>query len=115
MTGFEIGGVVMNPPSFHKDKSTRISFETGEMSKEQKMMVLENDGQIGTMIFIPEEAQEAPPKIDAAAYEGKKPSERLRNVMFVYWKQQGSQGDFEQYYASQIEKFINAYKDKLDH
>ena len=102
MQGFEIADVVMNPPSFHKDKSTRISFETGEMSKDQKMMVLENDGQLGTLIFIPEEAQEAPPKIDSAAYEGKKPSERLRAVMFVYWKQQGKQGDFEQYYTSQV-------------
>lgn len=115
MQGFEIADVVMNPPSFHKDKSTRISFETGEMNKDQKMMVLDNDGQLGTVIFIPEEAQEAPPKIDSAAYEGKPPSVRLRAVIFRYWQQQGSQGNFEQYYSSQIEKHINAYKDKLDH
>lgn len=43
-------------------------------------------------------------------------SERLRNVIFVYWQQNRMKEypDFEAYRRLQMEKHISAYKDKLE-
>jgi len=44
----------------------------------------------------------------------KSPSQRLRNILFVYWKEQKGKEDFEPYYKRQMEKFIDLIKDKLN-
>lgn len=43
-------------------------------------------------------------------------SERLRNVIYVYWKQNRIKEypDFEAYRKIQMEKIINTFKDKLE-
>ena len=38
----------------------------------------------------------------------------MRAVMFVWWKQLGSNGDFEQFYRTKMEKMIEIVKGKLD-
>jgi hypothetical protein len=44
----------------------------------------------------------------------KSPSERLRNVLFVYFKQQGGDPqDFEAFRVREMEILINSYKNKL--
>lgn len=113
MKGFEIPTVSMRPPRLKVDKSMTLSFDTGELNNNEKLLLLQNDGLLGSLIFVPENQTEAPPKIDTS-YEGKKPSERLHNIIFVYWKQKNIEMDFEQFYREQMEKFIQAYKDKLD-
>lgn len=46
--------------------------------------------------------------------ENKSPSERLRAVLFVYWKEvKGGKGDFNAFYRSIIEQMIDRYKEKL--
>jgi hypothetical protein len=46
--------------------------------------------------------------------EIKSPSQRLRAVMFVVWKEvKGGQGDFESFYRAQVERIIEQYKEKL--
>lgn len=45
--------------------------------------------------------------------EGKTKSQRLRNVLFVHWKQQQFEGDFNAFYANEMEKIIEHYKSKL--
>lgn len=113
-TGYEIPVVHHRPPRFRVDKGVTLSFETGEMSKEQKMLVLDMDGQLGTLVFIPEEAQHEPLKKIDTTFEGKKPSERLFNTIAVYWRQQGAKGSLDTFYANQIEGIIKKYKDLLD-
>lgn len=44
---------------------------------------------------------------------GKSPSQRMRNVFFVYWEQNGSKGDFDDFYEEEMDKVINHYKSKL--
>lgn len=48
----------------------------------------------------------------------KKPSIRLRDVLFVFWKQQTEKGntqtDFETFYKTNMEKFIELVKSKLE-
>lgn len=44
---------------------------------------------------------------------GKTPAQRLRNVLFVLWKEKGSQGDFEDFYKSSLERIIEKFKEAL--
>ena len=71
---------------------------------------------LGWLIFkesqiIPEDI----PDYDPATFDQiKSPSQRLRAVLFVYWKEvKGGQGDFESFYRAQVERIIEQYKDKL--
>lgn len=110
MKGYEIKQVQMRPPSFKVDKSATLSFATGEMVKEVQMQILENSGTLGTLIYVPEDVQETPPKVEVKEFEGKKPSERLYNVLFVYWKATNNEGDFYTYYRQWMEKKIEEIK-----
>ncbi len=53
------------------------------------------------------------PKLDPDDSE-KKPSERLRAVLFVYYDQQGGKGDFNGWYRKKMEKYIQEIKEKLE-
>ena len=112
--GFEIPIVSMKPPRFKVDNSATLSFDTGEVNTEQEQAILRHKGSLGTLIYVPENAVGQPPKLDSS-YESKKPSERLRSVLYIYWQQQGSPGGFfDSFYHQHMEKIIQAYKDKLD-
>jgi len=52
-------------------------------------------------------------KIDKEANE-KTPSERLRDIIFVYYKETGSTGDFDSFYRKHMEAHIDSYKSKLN-
>ena len=41
-------------------------------------------------------------------------SQRLRNVMYKVYLEQGRKGDFKEYYKAETEKIIQHYKNKLD-
>jgi len=45
--------------------------------------------------------------------KGKKPSVRLRAVIFRWWESVGSPGDFEDTYEAQIDGLIEKYKKLL--
>lgn len=60
------------------------------------------------------------PDEDAATDESKSPSQRLRAVLYVWWKRNGVEGDrvvvpdFEEFYRHHMERIINKYKTFLD-
>lgn len=114
MKGYEIPTVQQRPPTFKVDKSATIAFNTGEMTPEQKMQILENDGLLGTLFFVPEGMQQPELKKIESTFVAKKPSERLFNVIAVLWRQQGSNGSIDTFYANEMEKKINEYKALLD-
>ncbi len=45
--------------------------------------------------------------------EPKSQSARLRNVLYVLWKQQGENGDFKKFYKQKTEEIIQHFKTKL--
>ncbi len=53
-------------------------------------------------------------KIDGHNLDGKTPSQRLRSVLYVYWKQSGMEKDFDLFYLQQMNSFIDRIKEKLD-
>ena len=110
--GYQIK-VVQRPPRFKVDKSSSITFDTGELNNTDKMFLLENEGLLGILKFIPENIQEESIKKITNEFQEKSPSKRLYSVLFVYWKQKSEDGDFEVFYKSQMEKIIEHYKTKL--
>jgi len=46
--------------------------------------------------------------------KNKTPSERLYNVIFLLWKQNGSKGTYEDYYKQKMELIISSVKEKLE-
>ena len=110
--------VVLDRINRKKDKSVSITFITdNEQTSEQLMELDKQLDQRGILYFKPKgllttaEADELD-NVDIEL-EGKTQSQRLRNVLFVYWQQSNSNIDFKQFYKSETEKIIEHYKGKL--
>ena len=54
------------------------------------------------------------PEEPALESSEKKPSARLRAVLFIFWTQLGSKGDFDAFYKARMEGFINQIKEQLE-
>lgn len=71
-------------------------------------------GQIGWLMFKPNDFSEADIPKENADVEGKTPSKRLYNVLYVLHQQSGGGAkDFRQFYEQQMERFIDKVKEKL--
>ncbi|MEI7632117.1 MAG: hypothetical protein WCJ60_02240 [bacterium] len=46
--------------------------------------------------------------------KSKSESQRLRNTLFVLFKQRGAEGTFESYYKQQMERIIDRFKEELE-
>ena len=110
--------VVLDRINRKKDKSVSITFITSnEQTSEQFMELDKQLDQRGVLYFKPKgllttaEADELD-NVDIEL-EGKTQSQRLRNVLFVYWQQSNSNLEFKQFYKSETEKIIEHYKGKL--
>ena len=54
-------------------------------------------------------------KLDAEKTDGKTPSQRLRAVLYVYWKQHKQKDiEFDIFYLKYMNRLIDKIKDKLD-
>ena len=96
------------------DGSLGVSFTTPELSPEEKAEFMRLQGMNLIALFTPLDEPNAPEYIVDKEIETKTPSNRLRNVLFVLWTQEGSKGEFDEFYKKYIEKFINAIKEKLE-
>lgn len=96
------------------DGSLGLSVGTPELSSVEKVafMSLQNLNVKMTIepIDTPAEGKEKVEK----GIDGKSPSERLYNVIYVYYKQINSKEDFEVFYRRNIEGIIDQYKAKLE-
>ena len=94
------------------DGSIGISASTPELSKAEKseffdLQNVELEASLKPLGFKVEQV-----KVEKGL-DGKSPSQRLRAVLFVYWKQQGEEGDFEVFYRQKMDNLINMVKEKL--
>lgn len=114
MTKFQIEAILDGVTPL-KDGGVSLRFHTNEVSKEDKVMLMEFYQTFGWLMFRANEFQEAEiPKENAKRDTGRSPSQRLRAVLFVLWKQGGGNGDFEAYYKQKIEQFIDKIKENLE-
>lgn len=105
---------ILTSCAFSKDGGLRLGFATNELSNADKVIVAEYHGKFGTVAFREGdiEAEDLP---DAKpSDERKTPSQRLRDVLFVLWKQEGSKGDFDAFYRKHLDRAIERVKNLLD-
>jgi hypothetical protein len=106
----------LNPLSRRKDKSVKMSFETRELTSEETMSLLALEGSEGWLCFAPNEAEIEIPTGNVELGE-KSPSERLRSVLFVWFKQETDAGRyvglFDNFRKEKMESIINGVKSKL--
>lgn len=104
-------------PTFRKDRCGTLKFTTArELTQDEREILLEagvND-ELGWVIWSPNPLQTSDLPSEPAIDSGKTPAKRLRDVLFVLWKQEGSRGDFELFYREKMDKLIEMIKMKLD-
>lgn len=97
-----------------KDGSSRITFDSRELTEEEVLILRRFRNEEGWLLFSKNELdKEDIPDTDAEV-DSKTPSQRLRAVLFVRWKNLGEPETFKMYYDKVMEKFINSVKDRLD-
>lgn len=102
------------------DRSLRLQFETGEPTPEQITNIALSNQNAGILAFNIDAFKTEQLKIieeTKADYEDKTktPSKRLRNVLFIAWKQHNDGYEvFEDYYRYKMDMFINHVKSELE-
>lgn len=106
--------------SSRKDRTWRITIETQELTPDAAGEIMQLMNKYGCMAFKEAEFQEdeetALDEIDMdLGGGGKSPSQRLRNVFFILFKQNNKgYKSFKDYYANCMENVIDFYKGKID-
>lgn len=109
--------VVLTKFNTKKDKSATITFETLEQTPADIGELHSLAGTFGYLMFKSENQLTDSEIKDINSLEtelrGKTKSKRLMNVLFILWEQQGKQGEFNNFYANEMECIINQVKDSL--
>lgn len=107
----------INPPRLRKDGSASLSFDTRELNAEEYLMIMGFRNSEGWLCFAPNQGEIEIPE-ERAELDEKTPSERLRNVLYVYYQQETDKGNFVGMYESfrreKMEQIIQFIKNKLD-
>lgn len=108
--------VIISSISSKVDGSIKVSLETRELPPNSAANLFALRNLEAWAVLAPNQLKEVniPDEKADASLGTKTPAQRLRSVLYVLWKQHGSQGDFESYYRTQIEKIIEQVKDRLE-
>src|SRR5690348_18505112 len=103
--------------ALRKDGSATLRFSTQELSDADFVMAKQFYSHFGNLIFSENTVQPQDiPRADAE-FEGKTPSQRLRSVIYVFYRQakdaKKTELSFEDFYRGQLENIIDQYKEKL--
>jgi len=100
-----------------KDKSVKLVFETQELSPNKAGALFQLMNQVVSVYVKPNEInQDEINKVDQVEPEmpGKTPSQRMRNVLFILWKQdKEGYNEFDYYYKSKMDAFIEELKNNI--
>lgn len=109
---------VIHPPTIRQDGSISLKFDSRELSAEEYMTIMGFRNTEGWVAFQPNEEGIPDLPSERAEVDQKTPSERLRNVLFVWYKQESTKGNFvgtfEAFRNEKMEKIIETVKGKLD-
>mgnify|MGYP003462696644 CR=1 FL=1 len=100
-----------------KDGSLTLRFVTQEVSKADRVVAMDYYQSFGHLLFKENEVDLSEvPEGNAILDGGKSPSKRLKDRMFVYYKNAkiGEITNFNKWYETQLEKVGNQYLDRLD-
>lgn len=97
-----------------KDGGVSLRFHTNETTKDDKVMLMDYYQTFGWLLFSANTFQTNDiPKTTAKRDSGQTPSQRLRAVLFVLWKQLDEPGEFETFYSQKVNAFIDKVKENL--
>lgn len=100
--------------SSRKDHSISFGVSTPELTPEQAAAFIHLHGVNVRMMIQPLDV-EADAFIEVKSEkEAKTQAQRIRAVIFVMWRQDGRNGDFEDFYRHKTEKIIEWLKTKLE-
>lgn len=103
-----------------KDRSGKLSFVTRELSNDEFNELRDMRGLEGWILFATREIKGEDIPEDDPELEGKTPSQRLRNTIFVLFRQLQDKKklredkSFNDFYNMMMEKAIQKVKNKLD-
>lgn len=112
---FQVPSVIQSLRSL-ADGTWRITIDCQEMPPEQELEVLKLKKKQGWFVFKENEIKEEDiPKEKAPEFKNDKtPSQRLRAVLYIYWKESTNQGKpFNIFYDEWMEKKITEIKEHL--
>jgi hypothetical protein len=101
------------------DKGLRVRVDTQELTPEDSAEVMRLKDAFGYFVFseeigdITEKFLKELPKLQRETGV-KTPSQRIRAILFVYWKEKKVVEPFESFYNRKIEEYINLIKEKLN-
>ena len=98
------------------DRTWKLTFNTQELGEDAAMLTELLMDQ-GWLLFSPNDdfTEEDVPEVKAeTGLKDKTPGERLRAVLYVYWKQRGGNKTWEQFYLEQMGRLTELIKDKLE-
>jgi hypothetical protein len=97
------------------DGSIKLTFDTRELGSDAAVL-FGMARKEGWLLFSPQELDEAdiPDEKPDSMVGQKTIAQRIRNIIFIVWKQRGAHGDFESFYRSEGERIIEHYKEMLE-
>ena len=106
---------VIGSVSSRKDKSLRLSVTTPELSTTERAKFMDMQGILCETLFSPLDTEF--PEIDKIEtdMDQKSPSQRLRSIMYILFKQNNEGHDlFPAYYAHKMEGILTHVKGKIE-
>jgi len=106
--------VILTSASTRSDGSLGLRFCTPELSSSEKTAIFDLQNCNLKMLLQPVDETPAELKEVRGQFETRTPSQRLRALIYVHWKQASGQGEFDEYYRRQMETIIESWKQKLE-
>lgn len=108
---------LISPPRLRKDGSASIAFDTRELSASEIITIMGYRNTEGWLTFTSNEESIPDVPEERAEVDEKTPSERLKNVLYAYFKQETEHGRhvglFETFRREKMEMLIEKIKQKL--
>jgi hypothetical protein len=96
------------------DRSLSARLTTPELSSSEKAAFMDLQNMNVRLLIEPKDyATDGKVEIKNPL-SGKSPGERLRGVLFVFYKQKKIAGTYDEFYVKQMETIIQSYKDQLE-
>lgn len=105
--------VILTGCATKADGSLSLRFTTPELKPDEKVAFMELQNLNLKLLLQPDGEQVESLKDVRGDFEGKTPGQRLRAVLFILWKQEDGEGDFEAFYRKKMESIIEFVKGKL--
>lgn len=96
------------------DGGVTVRFKTQELTPENALALMNFVNQFGWLQFSNTELQHVPTEKLSKIADGQSRSQKLRAVLYVFYKQSGRTDiTFDEFYIRQMEKIIDQVKEKL--